>query len=270
MSPERATPAIVVAGAPDACARLAGDLLDAGLEPVGVLCPTPGGAAEAAARRPDRIVPIPGPGRLRGAEAILLAGGPEEHWREIASAAAGEAADAVIIVTGADSSLSADRFLLGSRLEPQRILATGHLPGQLLLERSIAERAGVSRSQVSALVIGGVSGAPLPLWRHVRVAGLPLSAIAPFLEGEAGTLEPESPEAAEGLERRAAVLMAGAVLHDRRRILCCGARRADGSGLPEGLYTLPSVIGRRGLIRTLEVGLTLAERSFLSRGGAGS
>ncbi len=261
-------PRIVLAGSPSATAPLARDLVSRGLDPIGILGRTPGEGAEAAAHRPERLLPRHGAEALRGSEVVILAEAASWDPRlleEIAAQAARAASEAAVIVSGEGSGRAALRFLSSSRLDPRRVLATGGLAVQLRLERSIALRAGVSRAQVSALIIGGEGPGFRPLRRSIRVAGIPAGV---FLGG--GDPAPHFDSIATGpppvsAERGAAALLADAILRDRRRVLCCGSLALPGAGLREDFFTMPVSIGAGGVVGRLALGLTLEERAFLNR-----
>lgn len=261
------SPLIVVTGPPGEAAALARRLAGARLGPVGVLGRTPGEAASVAAVFPDRIRPLRHAEELAGAGILVIAGAGDPNGADLealAAAVSRRAPEVVVIVSGRGSNEVARRFMLRSRIEPRRLLATGGLGGQLLVERRVATVLSVSRSQVCAPVAGGESGRVIPLRARVRVAGIP----AALLQGGGpGSLSlPVDPAAwGDSIERRAAELLVVSVRQDRRRLLSAGSWLEEGLGLPPAFYTLPVIVGREGVAGRLPLGLTLEERSFLHR-----
>jgi malate dehydrogenase len=256
-----ATP-LVLAGDARSVAPIAWHLARSGLGPSWIVGGTPGESGDAAASLHHLAVALRAPEEVRAPRAVIIAGdGPAglDLLARMAAAASG----AVVITTGSGSAAMAGEIVLRLRLPVERVLATGGLPRQLAIERAIAAEAGVSRSQVSAPVIGPRDGAARALRRYVRISGAPAGL---FMDEEAllHALDP-APCRGPALEGRAVVLMAGAVLRDRRRVVSCGAMHAQEGGLPEGLYSLPVVIGREGIVARLTLTLTLEERVFLGR-----
>jgi hypothetical protein len=258
---------IIVAGPPREAAALARQLAAAPVGPVGILGRTPGEAAAAAAALPDRIRPLRRMEDLAGAGILVITGGADPEGADLEALAAVVsrlAPEAVAVFSGRGSSEAARRFMLRSRIEPRRLLATGGLGGQLLVERRVALALSVSRSQVCAPVAGGESGRVIPLRARLRVAGIPVGLLDG--DGPGGATNPVDPAAwGDGIERRAAGLLVVSVRQDRRRVLSAGSWLEEGLGLPPGFYTLPVVVGREGVASRLPLGLTLEERSFLLR-----
>lgn len=259
-------PRLVLAGDRSSTSRL---LREAArwAEPVGILARTPGEGRDAAAAVPGAARLLESPGEIRGARVVLLAGPGDGETVAFAGGLRLHDTGAVVIVGGVHSSRLAGEVQRVCGVPPHRLLAAGSLPDQLRLEREIARWAGVSRCQVRAPVIGRPDGSFMPLRRYLRVAGVPLDCIG----GRSAPVPAAGrPTGAAELWSRAAILVARSVLWDRRAVLSCAAFHPAGSGLPEGFYSLPSVIGGRGLVARLGLTLTLEERAFLNRGGEGS
>jgi malate dehydrogenase len=68
----------------------------------------------------------------------------------------------------------------------------------------------------------------------------------------------------------AAVVLARAVLRDRRQVLSCGTWVEGAWGIPGGFVTAPVRVGARGAEEPLPLRLTLEEQAFLQRAAADS
>jgi malate dehydrogenase len=270
-------------------APLARSLLAAGIGPLQVVGRTPGEGAEAAALSPDRLFPAYGPEALDGRDLIVVVEGArleDGELEDLAGQVARRAPEAVVMVTGPRSNRAAASFLRRSRLEPRQVLATGGLPVQLALAGDLAARLGVSRSQVNVLVAGDEGERVRLLERYSSVAGIPLAILRAGAKCGSG---PEDDAPSEGAKagrgpgtepirgatpntetlRRSAVVLAEAVLHDRRQILSCGGLVEAGQGLPAGFMTLPAIVGARGILGRLPLILTVEDRAYLNRVVAG-
>ena len=146
------------------------------------------------------------------------------------------------------------------------------------LRRFVADAAGVSVQDVTAFVLGGHGDTMVPLVRYSTVAGIPLPDIVRMgwmtqdrldavvqrtREGGAEIVSHLKTGSAFYAPAAAAIEMASAYLHDRRRILPCAAW-VDGAYGLDGLYLgVPCLLGAGGVERVIEIELNGAERAML-------
>jgi len=216
-------------------------------------------------------------GALAGADVVILASttpaAPE--LRESGACVARYAADAIVICAGESSITCARELLRGSRLSSKRVLAIGGAASSRCRAREIAARHGVDAKQVSHLVAGGDDPELVELRRYTTIAGIPARLLAgDVLALDAGAQRPrERPDGTpvSSLAERAwaASLLAGAVVTDRRRIVCCGVSAEGSLGMAPLFGTLPAILGRNGCEGIFPAALTLEERSFVQRVAGG-
>ena len=146
------------------------------------------------------------------------------------------------------------------------------------LRRFVADAAGVSVQDVTAFVLGGHGDTMVPLVRYSTVAGIPLPDIVRMgwmtqdrldavvqrtREGGAEIVSHLKTGSAFYAPAAAAIEMASAYLHDRRRILPCAAW-VDGAYGLDGLYLgVPCLLGAGGVERVIEIELNGGERAML-------
>ena len=139
----------------------------------------------------------------------------------------------------------------------------------------IAEAAGVSVEDVTALVLGGHGDSMVPLTRFTSIGGIP---VTEFLSKEqidrivertrnggaeiVGYLKTGSAFYAPGA---AIVQMLEAILRDKKRVLPCSAY-LEGEYDMQGVFLgVPIRLGGRGMEGVIEVPLTDAERAALTK-----
>ena len=146
------------------------------------------------------------------------------------------------------------------------------------LRRFVADAAGVSVQDVTAFVLGGHGDTMVPLVRYSTVAGIPLpdlvrmgwmtqerldAVVQRTRDGGAEIVSHLKTGSAFYAPAAAAIEMASAYLHDRRRILPCAAW-VDGAYGLDGLYLgVPCLLGAGGVERVIEIELNGAERAML-------
>ncbi|HET7754303.1 MAG TPA: malate dehydrogenase [Anaeromyxobacteraceae bacterium] len=139
----------------------------------------------------------------------------------------------------------------------------------------VAEAAGVSPQDVSALVLGGHGDDMVPLLRYCSVGGIPVTKLVDRARLDAivertrkgGTeivalLKTGSAFYAPAVS---AIAMAEAYLRDKKRVMAASAY-LDGQYGVKGLFLgVPVVIGAGGVERVLEVDLDGEERAMLAK-----
>lgn len=162
-----------------------------------------------------------------------------------------------------------------SGLPHERVVGMAGVLDSARFRHFLADALGVSASDVSAFVLGGHGDTMVPLVRYSTVAGIPLPDIVQMgwmtqdaldaivqrtRDGGAEIVSHLKTGSAFYAPAAAAIRMAEAYLHDRKRILPCAAHVAGAYGL-DGLYVgVPCVLGAGGVERVVEINLDQAER----------
>ena len=136
----------------------------------------------------------------------------------------------------------------------------------------VAWELGVSVEDVTALVLGGHGDTMVPLVRYCTVAGIPVTKLLPKPKIDA-IVERTKNAGGEVVAllktgsafvspAASAILMAEAILKDKKRVLAC-ACLCEGEYGVQGLYVgVPCVLGAGGVERILEVELDAEERKL--------
>jgi malate dehydrogenase len=139
----------------------------------------------------------------------------------------------------------------------------------------VAEAAGVSPQDVTALVLGGHGDDMCPLLRYSSVAGVPVTQLVDRArldaivdrtrKGGGEIVALLGTGSAFYAPAASAVAMAEAYLRDKKRVLPCSAL-LDGQYGVKGLFVgVPAVIGAGGVERIIEVELDDEEKAMLAR-----
>ena len=138
----------------------------------------------------------------------------------------------------------------------------------------IAEAAGVSVRDVSAMVLGGHGDTMVPLVSYTNVAGIPVDQILSrdqldaiiqrTRDGGAEIVGYLKTGSAYYAPSSAVVEMVGAILKDKRRVLPCAARLEGEYGCSGIFVGVPCKLGAHGLEQVYEVQLDANERAALN------
>lgn len=166
-----------------------------------------------------------------------------------------------------------------SRLPEAKVVGMAGVLDSARFRYFISELCGVSVEDVTAFVLGGHGDTMVPLPRYSTVAGIPLPDLVKMGWIDAQQLEAVIQRTRNGgaeivsllksgsayyAPASAAVQMAEAYLHDKKRVLPCAAHLGGAYGV-EGLYVgVPVVIGAGGVERVLEIALSESEREMFA------
>jgi len=156
-----------------------------------------------------------------------------------------------------------------------RVLSTGTLLDSLRFRVHLAEHFDVDANQVEAQVIGDHGTSQVFLWSTARIGGVPLNTL---IEGRGETLEAVREQIEKNVRYANITIIEGndasqfgigivsariaeIVLRDERAVLPIGSYN-DRFGVT---LSLPSIIGRSGVIRILEPEMSLEEEQALKR-----
>lgn len=132
------------------------------------------------------------------------------------------------------------------------------------LRAAIADEAGVSIRDVTALVLGGPGGHAVPLLSHTTVAGQPVRRV---LDAESlSRLVADVDEHSDAATIAAAVRVAvDAIIGDTRRVLVCTALCQGEFGIQGRFAGVPVRIGREGIYEFVDLSLDERERELLAQ-----
>lgn len=149
-----------------------------------------------------------------------------------------------------------------------RVFGSGTVLDTSRLRHLLAERLDVAESSVHASIMGEHGDSEIALWSSANVGGAPLglpddeldqilhdvrNAAYRIIEGKGAT------NLAIGL---ATARILRAIEGDEHSVLPVSARH-DVAGVGEICFSLPTVVGRRGVIRTLDIPMSESERAGL-------
>ena len=162
-------------------------------------------------------------------------------------------------------------------LPPSQVIGLGTMLDTTRLRSILAARLDVPPSQVSAVILGEHGDSMVPIWSTAQVGGLPLEkwpGVTPSLiaEGEKRTRG----SGAEVIKKKGGAGFAvgvsiAEVIHsmalDRRRILPISSLQDGAYGLRDVCISVPTVLGRAGVLDHIEVELWPKERMGLQTSG---
>ncbi|HZO19096.1 MAG TPA: malate dehydrogenase [Gemmatimonadaceae bacterium] len=139
----------------------------------------------------------------------------------------------------------------------------------------LAEALDVSVEDIQAMVLGGHGDTMVPLISYTTVSGIPVTQLMDrktldaivdrTRNGGAEIVKYLKTGSAYYAPSAAAVQMAEAIVHDKKRVLPCAAWLEGEYGMSGLFLGVPCKLGRKGLERILEVELTPQERSDLAK-----
>jgi L-lactate dehydrogenase len=183
------------------------------------------------------------------------------------------APDAVLLVVTDPPDPLAD--LTRTLARHDRVLSTGTFLDSLRFRVHVAERLGVSPNSVDAQVLGEHGTSQVYLWSSARVAGVPvLDALAQRklpVEGFRESIEQkaryanisiiEGNDASQFGIGMVSARIAEIILRDERAVIPVGCFHPKYGAT----FSMPSILGRRGVVQVLEPEMSEDERSALRR-----
>ena len=218
----------------------------------------------------------PRPGQTR----LDLAGETVAICRDLLPPLLDVAPDAVVIVVSnpVDVVTYAALKILG--LPPSRVLGSGTVLDSSRLRSLIAQHCGVAMQSVHAYIVGEHGDSEIPLWSSATVGAVPVlrwnDPRLPTLTA-AGRNEMLRQVVDSGYQilrgkgytnyaiALATARIIEAVLYDEHQVLPVSSLLTGYAGLGDVCLSVPSVVGRAGLLRVLPVPLSAEERDGLHR-----
>ena len=163
-------------------------------------------------------------------------------------------------------------------LPQQRVMGLGTVLDTIRFRSLIADRLDAPATQVSALILGEHGDSMVPIWSSATVAGLPLEKFPGWNASTAQEVFARTKQSgAEVLTKKggagfAVGLAIAEVIHamalDCRRILPVSSVQTGSFGLRDVALSVPTVVGRRGVVATQEIELWSRELQGLRRSAA--
>ena len=213
-----------------------------------------------------------------GQRRLDLAAGSVAIYRDLLPRLLQVAPDAVVVaVTNPVDVVTYAALKIGG-LPHHRVLGSGTVLDSSRLRALIARHCGVAVQNVHAYIAGEHGDSEIPLWTSATIGGIPL----------AGWEDPGRPPvtAAEAEDLRRQVVQTGdevmrgkgytnyaialatariieAVLYDEHQVLPVSSLLTGYAGISDVCLSVPSVVGRAGVLRVLPVPLSGDEREGL-------
>ena len=201
-------------------------------------------------------------------------------FREIVPAVARANPDGIILVaTNPVDVLSYLSYRI-SGLPSARVIGSGTILDTARFRALLAEHYGVDPRSVHAYIAGEHGDTEVPVWSLANIAGMPLAdfARANGMGHDAARLqeifEGTRDAAYQIIERKGATYYAvaaglmrivEAILRDQSTVLSVSSLMCDYYGIDDVYLSVPTVLGRGGVERTLRLGLSAEEASGLRR-----
>ncbi len=188
--------------------------------------------------------------------------------------------DGIILVATNPVDVLAYQTWRISGLPASRVIGSGTILDTARFRALLAEHYGVDPRSVHAYIAGEHGDSEVPVWSAANIAGMPL---ADFAEangmghdpGELRTIFESTRDAAyQIIDRKGAtyyavaaglVRIVEAILRDQSTVLSVSSLIRDYYGIDEVYLSVPAVVGRGGIERTLRLALSAEEASGLRR-----
>jgi L-lactate dehydrogenase len=185
--------------------------------------------------------------------------------------------DAVVLVVS--NPVDVLTYLAAQRLDlpPGQVMGLGTQLDTIRFRSLIAERLGAPATQVSALILGEHGDSMVPIWSSATVAGLPLEKFPGFNPNVANELFTRTKgSGAEVIKKKGGAGFAvglaiqeviESVALDRRRLLPVSSVQSGCFGIRDVALSVPTVVGRGGVLATREIDLWPKEVQALRNSG---
>ncbi|MEN9231350.1 MAG: L-lactate dehydrogenase, partial [Thermostichus sp. DG02_5_bins_236] len=182
--------------------------------------------------------------------------------------------DAILLVVSNPVDIMTYVSLKLSGLPTGQVLGSGTVLDTARFRYLLAERLGVDPRSLHAYIIGEHGDSEVAAWSKVNMAGTPIGELSPEWDPtHLGDIFEQVRNAAyEIIRRKGATSYAiglgvtqivQALLRDQHRILTISSLTQGEYGLPEVCLSLPRIIGRHGVERTLTMSLSEVEQKQL-------
>jgi L-lactate dehydrogenase len=201
-------------------------------------------------------------------------------FRGIVPAVADANPDGIILVAANPVDVLAYLAFRISGLPSARVLGSGTILDTARFRALLAEHYGVDPRSVHAYIAGEHGDSEVPVWSSANIGGMPLAdfAVANGMPHDPahlrGVFEATRDAAYHIIERKGATsyaVAAGltriveAILRDQSTVLSVRSLICDYYGIDDVYLSVPTVVGRGGVERTLRLALSAEEASGLRR-----
>ena len=201
-------------------------------------------------------------------------------FRELVPQVAEANPDGIILVATNPVDVLAYLTYRISGLPAERVIGSGTILDTARFRMLLADHYGVDPRSVHAHIAGEHGDSEVPVWSSANIAGMPIGdfATAAGMAHDDDDLreifENTRDAAYQIIERKGAtyyavaaglVRIVQAILRDQRTVLSVSSLIGDYYGIDDVYLSLPTVVGRRGVERTLRLGLSAEEASGLRR-----
>jgi L-lactate dehydrogenase len=201
-------------------------------------------------------------------------------FRELVPQVAQANPDGIILVATNPVDVLAYLTYRIAGLPAGRIIGSGTILDTARFRMQLADHYGVDPRSVHAHIAGEHGDSEVPVWSSANIAGMPISdfAASAGMSHDDGALreifEGTRDAAYKIIERKGAtyyavaaglVRIVEAILRDQRTVLSVSSLISDYYGIDDVYLSLPTVVGRHGVERTLPLGLSAEEASGLRR-----
>ena len=192
--------------------------------------------------------------------------------KQVAEGVKKNAPNATVIVVSNPLDAMVYTFKQVSGFPKNRVVGMAGVLDSARFRAFVAWELGVSVQDVTALVLGGHGDTIVPLVRYCTVAGIPVTKLLPKAKLDA-IVERTKNAGGEVVAllktgsafvspAASAIVMAEAILKDKKRVLAC-ACLCEGEYGVQGLYVgVPCVLGAGGVERIIEIELDPEERKL--------
>jgi L-lactate dehydrogenase len=201
-------------------------------------------------------------------------------FRQIVPAVAKANPDGIILVATNPVDVLAYLTYKISGLPAERVIGSGTILDTARFRALLAEHYGVDPRSVHAYIAGEHGDTEVPVWSLANIAGMPLAdfAMANDMGHDPAVLraifEATRDAAYEIIDRKGATYYAvaaglmrivEAILRDQSTVLSVSSLICDYYGIDDVYLSVPTVVGRGGVERTLRLALSAEEASGLRR-----
>ncbi len=222
----------------------------------------------------DIVIVIAGVGRKPGMTRMDLLNTNSSIVKSVAEKIRMYAKDSIVItVTNPLDPMTYVTYKV-TGFDKERVMGMGNLLDLSRFKSFIAEKLGIARESIQALVIGEHGENMLPLVRYSSISGIPL---AHFLNSdEAKSLVEDTRRvAAEVIRLKGATIFAPAnaiteivdsIVKDKKSVIPVASYLEGEYGVKDICIGVPAIIGRNGIEKIIEVELNEEEKDIFNKG----